>query len=161
MLFWSEERLLRHFELYLNYIYLAYFLLIKHWSVPLVVTLETMCLSSCETGQNEWNNPFFIKRGAELDNGWMLAELEVDIAPSFGHFSPLGASILPPLRDGEGTASRSADCSGKLLKWALSVTKSHHGSISVSTLCWIIAGFLLDLCYVWVWAVGSVKLNRN
>lgn len=31
------------------------------------------------------------------------------------------------------------------------MTESHHGSISVSTLCWIIAGFLLDLCYVWVW----------
>lgn len=31
------------------------------------------------------------------------------------------------------------------------MTKSHHGSISVSTLCWIIAGFLLDACYVWVY----------
>lgn len=39
------------------------------------------------------------------------------------------------------------------LQWKM-VQLSHHGIISVSTMRWIIASFLLDLCYVWVWRWG-------
>lgn len=39
------------------------------------------------------------------------------------------------------------------LLWKI-VQLSDHGSISVSTLCWIIARFLLVLCYVWCLVAG-------
>lgn len=48
------------------------------------------------------------------------------------------------------------------LKWGPSAkTESHHGSISVSTLCRIIAGFLLDCVFVSESGSESVKLNTK
>lgn len=84
------------------------------------------------------------------------------------HYTPLCHSATPWWRLSPGrpryfpVTSSMEGGRGHSLKWGPSAkTESHHGSISVSTLCRIIAGFLLDCVFVSESGSKSVKLNTK
>lgn len=96
----------------------------------------------------------FNKLAVELDNGWWLTELQMDNCDLlwslfFVSWVPLAVLVTPSTEEGW----RGHNVLFSWLQWKM-VQLSHHGIISVSTLRWIIASFLLDLCYVWVWRWG-------
>lgn len=123
------------------------------------VALCLRCRSFLETAQNEWNHSLLI---SSVPNCGQCARTT---ATSSGHSVRLlwpPAVLVAPSGD-EGRREPRSRFSWlqwkKDLSWA---TESHHGSVSVSTPCWIIASFLLDLCYVWVWrreCEGEQKLR--